>query len=140
MKLGMQGVSLVFSSGDEGVASKWGCVGPENSVFNPNFPSNCEFERSSHPRACSLLTLIQQGPYVTAVGATTLTGRAAKDHERAVTQFPSGGGFSNYFPRPAYQEKAVDAYFASSSAPTFPSYSGPVFGNGHYNRSGRGCA
>lgn len=41
----------------------------------------------------------------------------------------SGGGFSNYFPRPSYQEAAVDSYFASYT----PSYSTTL-----YNGTGRG--
>ena len=121
MKLGLQGVSLVFSSGDAGVASNWGCLkeGKGQQVFNPNFPSSC--------------------PYVTSVGATTLTGSAIKDAERAVTQFPSGGGFSNYFDRPSYQADAVKSFFGSSEAPNYPFYNFPNFGDGVYNRGGRGC-
>jgi tripeptidyl-peptidase-1 len=79
-----------------------------------------------------------KGPYVTSVGGTTLTGPAAQDKERAVTQFPSGGGFSNYFARPSYQDAAVKAYFKSPDAPTFPGYTGSDYGDGFYNRSGRG--
>ena len=43
------------------------------------------------------------GPYVTAVGGTT-----GVNPETAVN-FTSGG-FSNYFPRPFYQDKAVTTY------------------------------
>lgn len=57
MKLGMQGVTVVYSSGDNGVAGNGGaCLGPNNTQpedgtrFNPGFPSAC--------------------PYITAVGAT----------------------------------------------------------------------
>jgi tripeptidyl-peptidase I len=119
MKLGLQGVTVVFSSGDSGVASAWGCKkGPQKQpIFNPNFPSNC--------------------PYVLSVGATTLTGNAATDDERAVTQFPSGGGFANYFARPSYQDKAVNAFLSGPDKPTFPAYSGSSYGNGLYNSSGR---
>lgn len=121
MKLGLQGVSLVFSSGDAGVASNWGCgvnAAGDEVIFNPLFPSNC--------------------PYVTSVGATALNGSAAADQETAVTQFPSGGGFSNFWPRPSYQDKAVEAFFKSPNAPTYPYYTGSEMGNGVYNRSGRG--
>ncbi len=55
IKLGLQGVSVVFASGDAGVASAFGCPKGENDkqrIFNPNFPANC--------------------PYVTAVGGTKL--------------------------------------------------------------------
>ena len=43
------------------------------------------------------------GPFVTAVGGTT-----GINPETAIIF--TGGGFSNYFPRPSYQDKAVTAY------------------------------
>lgn len=139
MKLGMQGVSIVIASGDEGVESFFGCpVGPHKQrVFNPEFPSTCE-------RLCIVRSLpsanIRTGPYVTAVGATTtLSGAITKDRERAATHILSGGGFSNNFARPSYQQDAVETYFRSPRAPTYPFYSGSAYGNGQYNRSGRGC-
>lgn len=81
MKLGLQGVSVCVSSGDSGVAQQDStgaatvCLGPDNNVFNPDFPATC--------------------PYLTTLGATYLpTGaNAKKDEETAVTRFPSGGGF-----------------------------------------------
>jgi tripeptidyl-peptidase I len=47
---------------------------------------------------------------------------------RFTVPFTSGGGFSNYFPRPAYQEAAVTKYLA---------YLGDEYA-GLYNTSGRG--
>lgn len=44
MKLGLQGHTFLFSSGDSGVggfpgdASESGCLGPDATVFNPQFP------------------------------------------------------------------------------------------------------
>jgi tripeptidyl-peptidase-1 len=133
MKLGMQGVSIVIASGDSGVAARGaddgnadGCLGT-GQVFNPDFPASC--------------------PYVTALGATYLPAgaSAAKDQEVAVTRFPSGGGFSNIYPRPSYQNATLQTYFASHD-PGYPSYSTSgtnnptpaVYGSGIYNRDGRG--
>ena len=79
------------------------------------------------------------GPYVTAVGGTTLTGAVTEDTEKAVTHIGSGGGFSNNFARPSYQDAAVEAYFESPQAPTYPFYTGSTYGDGYYNRTGRGC-
>ena len=45
------------------------------------------------------------------------------------SQFNGGGGFSNYFPRPAYQSSVVGAYLAANVAGMPPS--------SYYNRSGR---
>ena len=129
MKLGLQGISIVISSGDSGVAgpadddSANGCLGSSGQIFSPDFPASC--------------------PYITAVGATFLPPSADvnKDEETAVTRFPSGGGFSNIFPIPAYQSAAVTNYL-KNSPPPYTSYSSTnnnSFGanGGVFNRAGR---
>ena len=47
--------------------------------------------------------MVMQGPYVTTVGGTV------KVNPEVAANF-SGGGFSNYFSRPSYQERAVSSY------------------------------
>lgn len=39
MKLGLQGVSVLFASGDNGVAGHDGCLGPKKDIFSPTFPA-----------------------------------------------------------------------------------------------------
>lgn len=133
MKLGMQGVTVVIASGDSGVAARStdngnadGCLG-NGEVFNPDFPASC--------------------PYITAAGATFLPtgGDPAKDEEVAVTRFPSGGGFSNIYPRPAYQDAAVNTYLTAHTPP-YKTYNTSNMNNppesvtngGIYNIAGRG--
>ncbi|KAF2087709.1 alkaline serine protease AorO [Saccharata proteae CBS 121410] len=130
MKLGMQGTSIVFASGDSGVAARGtddgnadGCLG-DGSIFNPDFPATC--------------------PFLTTAGATYLPSGADPntDQEVAVTRFPSGGGFSNIYNRPSYQNESVMNYFATADPP-YPFYSSnnnDSFGanGGIYNRDGRG--
>ncbi|KAJ3923716.1 subtilisin-like protein [Lentinula edodes] len=91
-QLGARGVSLTFSSGDGGVGdgdpdpATQTCItndGTNKTEFLPLFPASC--------------------PYVTAVGGTIHVPEVAVDF--------SGGGFSNYFPRPSYQDAAVAAFF-----------------------------
>lgn len=91
MKLGLQGTSIVFASGDDGVARRSGpCLGSKRNIFTPGEPASC--------------------PYVTSVGATTLpSGSVPGDEETAVTSFSSGGGFSNIWTTPSYQASAVAA-------------------------------
>ena len=126
----MQGVSIVVSSGDSGVAgppgdnNPDGCLGPNGKIFSPDFPATC--------------------PYLTTLGATFLPpgASAAQDAEVAVTRFPSGGGFSNIYPIPSYQASAVNTYLTQHTPP-YPSYSSTnnnSFGanGGIYNRNGRG--
>jgi len=114
MKLALQGVTIVVASGDTGVEDENtagsgmggnGCQGASGKVFVPNYP-DC--------------------PYLTTVGATTLpSGSSASDPETAATVVTSGGGFSNIFAQPSYQQSAVNSsvhispyswtYFADSS-------------------------
>lgn len=74
------------------------------------------------------------------MGSTTLPpgGNVYKDEEISTTRFPSGGGFSNIYPAPAYQQAAVANYLTNHNPP-YPYYTyGPGYGNGIYNRTGRG--
>lgn len=98
-KLGLMGVTVLFSSGDNGVAGNGAlCLNVDGSqtedgmIFNPGFPSTC--------------------PFVTSVGATQINlGNKYTDPEVACEQVIfSGGGFSNYFGIPDYQKKAVGKY------------------------------
>ncbi|KAF2763111.1 putative alkaline serine protease AorO [Pseudovirgaria hyperparasitica] len=133
MKLGMQGVTTVIASGDSGVAARStddgnddGCLG-NGEVFNPDFPASC--------------------PYITAAGSTYLPAGAdvKKDEEISTTRFPSGGGFSNIYPQPAYQKDAVNTYLTQHTPP-YKTYSTSgtnnppetVTNGGIYNVAGRG--
>ncbi|TVY45378.1 Tripeptidyl-peptidase [Lachnellula subtilissima] len=129
MKLGMQGVSVVLASGDSGVAgptgddSSDGCLGT-GQIFSPDFPATC--------------------PYITTVGSTTLPagGNVTDDAETSTTRFPSGGGFSNIYATPEYQQSAVDDYL-TNSPPPYVSYTTTDNGaigadGGIYNKGGRG--
>ncbi|KAL4071280.1 peptidase S8/S53 domain-containing protein [Scleroderma yunnanense] len=100
-KLGMQGVTVLYSSGDNGVAGNGGkCLNDDGTQsvdgkrFNPTFPAVC--------------------PWVTAVGATMVKPNATvfdPQPEKACDQvIYSGGGFSNYFAMPDYQKNAVEGW------------------------------
>ncbi|KAJ7252395.1 peptidase S8/S53 domain-containing protein [Mycena haematopus] len=93
-KLGARGVSVLFSSGDQGlgVDDLPTCIantGKNATTFLPVFPASC--------------------PYVTSVGET-------QGFFPQQTTFASGAGFSYYFQRPWYQDAAVSAYLASSAS------------------------
>jgi tripeptidyl-peptidase-1 len=146
MKLGMQGISLIFSSGDAGVGWSDGVCTLRVNSTDPN--SGPEFELSPDGKIFTP-TLGSTCPYVTSVGATFLpTGsKAGQDQEVAVTRFQSGGGFGNYFGIPEYQAGAVGNYldtFQSNHDPkSYKFYTGQdpadVGANGGvYNRAGRG--
>ena len=161
MKYSLQGHTIVFSSGDYGVAVNPafgeelgvanGCVPRDlnntypntynGPIFSPNFPSTC--------------------PYVLSIGATQLTANQTVEDPESVMNVPgigfagsplgvtfsSGGGFSNYFPRPSYQNKTVNNYLAKS-VPDYKYYEGNYVdvsssktnigkNGGVYNRGGR---
>lgn len=103
--LGLRGVSVLHSSGDEGVGAS--CVAQDGVTpqFNPIFPATC--------------------PYVTGVGGTV-------GFEPEIGWDGSSGGFSNYFPAPWYQKRAIATYLQNVSAETIEYY-----GN-YVNFSGRG--
>ncbi|KAH0016835.1 subtilisin-like protein, partial [Aureobasidium melanogenum] len=114
MKLGLMGTSVLYSSGDYGVAGNGGqCIaanGTYNSGkdgrFNPSFPGTC--------------------PYVTSVGATQVIpgtniiealATGTQPEEACETVIYSGGGFSNVFHLPSYQASAVKSWFKNYPPP-----------------------
>ncbi|KAK4903467.1 hypothetical protein LTR27_000398 [Elasticomyces elasticus] len=127
MKLALQGVSVIYASGDSGVANRYnsgynntclnaqyGYVDEFGTKFSPSFPVNC--------------------PYITAVGATTLLDQTnntngVSEGEQAVVRFGSGGGFSSIFERPAWQAEAVQNYLDK--------YSPSNYTEVQFNHSGR---
>ncbi|KAL9489828.1 hypothetical protein ACSS6W_002105 [Trichoderma asperelloides] len=125
MKLGLQGVTVLYPSGDYGVAGLGKrCLKPDGESltngtygrFLPLFPGDC--------------------PFVTTVGATQIipgTDIAAalaegKQPEMACeVDIYSGGGFSNIFSLPPYQAEAVSHYLTR-----YP----PPYGADRFNTSG----
>jgi len=115
-KLGLMGMTILYSSGDYGVAGNddlclysngTQAVGAPN--FNPSFPGTC--------------------PYITSVGATQIvSGNTVYEPESACeTVIYSGGGFSNVFAMPSYQKTAVETYLTD-----YP----PPYASTLYNSSG----
>lgn len=121
LKLGLMGVTVVVASADYGTASglmPGFCIDPQTGApnstegyFNPSWPSAC--------------------PWVTTVGGTQLSsqssGNVSSHADGAYQRYPifetafrfglpsgtvltSGGGFSNIFPGPKYQEDQVAEY------------------------------
>ncbi|KAJ4390838.1 hypothetical protein N0V93_004437 [Gnomoniopsis smithogilvyi] len=132
MKLGLQGTTVVMSSGDYGVGSypgdfgyESGCAGPDATVFYPDADATC--------------------PYVLAVGSTQfdhVSNGSTTFTESATARFASGGGFSNYFDAPEWQTSAIANYFDEVTL-NFTGYenAGTNFsdvGDGVYHIGGRG--
>ncbi|KAH9071439.1 subtilisin-like protein [Lactarius deliciosus] len=85
-QLGLRGVSVPVSSGDDGVG-RGDCRDNSGSVrFAPTFPASC--------------------PWVTSVGGT-------ERRYPEVAMHMSGGGFSMLFTRPNYQEDVVPPFLGS---------------------------
>ncbi|KAI9442972.1 subtilisin-like protein [Lactarius indigo] len=102
-QLGLRGASVIFASGNDGVGDG-NCITSHGSgrvEFIPEFPSSC--------------------PYVTSVGGTM-------DLDPEVAAELSGGGFSNHFLRPDYQDDVVPAFLRRLGSQY----------DGYYNPTGRG--
>jgi len=96
------GLSIFFASGDQGV---WGRSGV-GATFNPDFPAG--------------------SPYVTAVGGTDFSTKSTIGAESVWSC--GGGGFSNEFPTPSWQQADVTAYLSTATLPDASKF----------NASGRG--
>ncbi|KAF8638557.1 hypothetical protein AX17_002100 [Amanita inopinata Kibby_2008] len=105
-QIGVRGVSLMFSSGDGGVGD--GSANASSHKCYSNDGRNVTRFLPTFPAS------------VTAVGGTNFVPETAA--------FFSGGGFSDYFPQPAYQKAAVKAYLKKLSKGKY---------EGLFNRTGR---
>jgi len=101
-KITARGITIVFASGDQGV---WGRSGTSTGTFNPDFPA--------------------ASPYIFAVGGSDLT---TQNTGAETCCQDSGGGFSNTFTRPSWQDTAVKNYLSEATLPPAALY----------NASGRG--
>ena len=142
MSLASRGVTIVVSSGDNGVAgtgssnacSLYTCTADSGSNINSASWSGTSWTGKgyfpSFPATC---------PYVTSVGATmgpeSGTAEIACQSNACYISgsnsggvITSGGGFSTYFAQPSWQTDAVSYYFGNLT-------SAPESG---YNRNGRG--
>ncbi|KAK7001547.1 subtilisin-like protein [Favolaschia claudopus] len=118
-KLALTGLTFVASSGDGGVAYSQShlCLQGNGTLVSGN------------PKGAFVAQLPASCPFVTAVGATSVeTGATTDQVERSTTDFPSGGGFSNNFPRPTWQDAAVQNYIDNFA---------PQYAPGTFNKSGR---
>ena len=112
VKAGARGLTVLFAAGDNGVAasdpSTPGCPGR----FVPSFPSSSphvtavsgtQWSTQAAP-LCNMTgddgTLSYQCSQVQEIASSTLTG----------SRISTGGGFSDVFPRPAYQDAWVKGY------------------------------
>jgi len=101
MLLAARGVSVIAATGDSGAG--YLCIRASDNAtwFEPNFPATC--------------------PWVTSVGATR-----GINPEKAMGF--SQGGFSDHYPRPIWQDRAIPSYLAQIGN-TYSRY---------FNASGRG--
>ncbi|KAF8259830.1 peptidase S8/S53 domain-containing protein [Lactarius quietus] len=114
--LPLEYATALCNLGNEGVGYYKDCQTDGDVQFIPEFPASCT---GHSPQHCNFV-----GPYVTSVGGTT----SGTSQGRETAAVFSGGGFSNYFPRPPYQREAV---------PKFLDKLGSQYA-GMYNAHGRG--
>ena len=148
LKLGLQGVTVVISSGDYGVG-QWageggnadGCAGAQGQIFYPSSQATCPYALAVGATELSLTTAAAATTKKSNCSATTPA--VPKLTERATSRFGSGGGFSNYFDQPSYQSAAVSKYLSEATLP-FSGYTDmgnrnfSAAGSGVYRSTGRG--
>lgn len=108
MKLGVQGVSILVATGDDGVAGYKARNNTKLCRYSTSFPATC--------------------PYVTAIGGSQNAENDPEDHQVSTLlewaanapeqqgpyfKLTTAGGFSDYFPVPSFQRDAVSAYKSS---------------------------
>lgn len=122
VKLGLQGVTLIAASGDDGVSG---------SLFRLDYPT----------RECGYYAMFPaSSPYVTAVGGTkggtninsTPRSKEVACSARTGASITSGGGFSSYSPASSFQIPFISNYFDQFNSSTMPAQ-----GNHMYDTSKR---
>jgi subtilase family serine protease len=114
-KLSARGLSIIVASGDDGSA---GFLARNDPV------SGCAHAAPEWPAS---------SPYVTTVGATQLASDGTQTYEVVCSAkeggvITSGGGFSDIYSRPAWQDAAVKGYLKAGAGVPKPSF---------FNASGR---
>ncbi|KAK8133413.1 hypothetical protein PG984_005425 [Apiospora sp. TS-2023a] len=187
MKLALQGTTVLVGSGDDGTASfktdpaPNGCLGPNNDVFHPQFLSTCPYVLSVGSTVLPPGRKPDEGeerentrsPSSSSPDACSAKKNGMKEQEEEkldspetpTVRFSSGGGFSNIYPRPCWQDRHVENYFSQVQLP-FTGYdggrpregfligdpinsagtnttdsvnsNGDITGSGRFNRLGRG--
>jgi len=120
-KLGVQGVSIMVSSGDDGVAGSGARSNPRNCGYSPSFPATC--------------------PYITAVGATQGAEKGGPEISCSASTggvVTTGGGFSTQYAAPAYQTATIANYFSGLSAAQQPAAGYVTTGRAYPDLSGAG--
>ncbi|KAH9029762.1 subtilisin-like protein [Lactarius deliciosus] len=97
-KLGLLGTTVLYASGDDGVAGYGGICQNSSGVDSsiPWFPGSCSF--------------------VVSVGATQINSSATVNDPESASMF-SGGGFSDIFPMPSYQATTVARFLKEHHPP-----------------------
>jgi len=111
-----KGLTLLCASGDDG---SWGRNGVRGVRYQPNFPASA--------------------PWITSVGGSNAIPTAVSNIDMGITEPMeesvwecSGGGFSDYFPIPKYQNAHVNEFLGKGA------YQNSLPPSGLYNASGRG--
>lgn len=101
-KAGVRGITLLFSSGDSGVAGIGGSVLNDTSACKSDCDAGSDCFVPQWPAA---------SPWVTSVGGT----KSYPGQPEMADQL-SSGGYSLRWPRPSWQSSAVDAYVQRTDA------------------------
>jgi tripeptidyl-peptidase-1 len=120
------GVTVITSSGDYGTASGYSpgtCINKDTGVsnattgeFSPQWPASCPWITSvggtqRFSQSGDVNGSVSQTTTKTTKKSRTAVEETAFDVVLSDVHSTSGGGFSNVFPVPSYQQKAISTYF-----------------------------
>lgn len=148
MKLGLQGVTILAASGDDGVADYGArtCTAGQVSTANncackADSSSYIDYDGTSISQAGNKWTgtgyfpsFPASCPYITAVGGTqgpesNTTEIAASTTTGAI--MTSGGGFSIFYIQKPWQIKQINSYFTGLSSANMPTSGYNILGSGY---------
>ncbi|KAF8335044.1 peptidase S8/S53 domain-containing protein [Cantharellus anzutake] len=132
-KLGLMGVTVLYPSGDFGVAGNEDkCINPKTGEFTwdpagtkfaPSFPGTCPWVTSVGATQMKPGSTVTEPEAACELGSSFLLGSFSRIYRLQVIY--SGGGFSNIFPIPDYQRNAIKTYFKFHK----PKYSSAQYNN-----------
>lgn len=140
VKLAARGITLMVSSGDDGVGSEFAAELGEAgcAISHPEWPTSSPWVTSvgatqlsdRHLKICAAEGANDTvwNPFSVPVSCGKTVGEVVCSSSKGAI-ITSGGGFSNVYKRPHWQGSAVDDYIASGAAPAAKNF---------YNREGRG--
>ena len=128
MKLALRGITLLSSSGDAGAAGRTNQMCTDDAPLNPLFPTSSPYVLSVGGTIVMNPTKVETSTVPFCKNSNCIGGGKELNCNLDRCGWTSGGGFSNFFARPWWQEETSNHYLNSSTQ--FPPHK-------YFNKIGR---